>query len=582
VSGQRVSRHLGDIGTAAIDAGGIESTLLPRLPAASERSERARLRYLSAGGMRIEDFSVDSPGRERAKRAGEVLDAAQNCRLGDFGAHVGAGYPTPEGPGVLFNSFAFLAFFSLVVVLYYAVPARARLGLLVVASALFYASLNPGYLLLLLAAALIAYGAGLALASGLSRPRRRVVLVLGVVAELGALFAFKYYDFFAASFHALLRGVGLASVGQQPALLHLLLPAGLSFYSFSCVSYLVDVYRGQQPAERHLGQLALYVSFFPKLIAGPIERAKTFLAQAPLPVRFDPDAVSDGLQLMLWGLFKKVVIADRLAVYVDRAYQAPSLTSPLELLIASYFFAFQIYCDFSGYTDIARGAARTLGFSLMENFRRPYLSTSVGEFWGVRWHISLSRWFRDYLYIPLGGSRVAWPRWYLNLLGVFVVSGLWHGANWTFVVWGALNGLYQLAYVASAAPRALLGAFISLPRWLASLLSGVLTFHLILIAWVFFRAASLDDAVAIYSRIWRALPALPSLVVSYPFGGEVIGSLLLIGLLMLIELLDEHLPALEWLRSRPIYVRWAAAYALLASLVLIGNWSQTRFVYMQF
>jgi D-alanyl-lipoteichoic acid acyltransferase DltB (MBOAT superfamily) len=285
---------------------------------------------------------------------------------------------------------------------------------------------------------------------------------------------------------------------------------------------------------------------------------------------------------MLWGLFKKVVIADRLAPLVDRAYQFPATSSPVELVLGTYFFAFQIYCDFSGYTDIARGAARVLGFSLMENFRRPYFATSITEFWSARWHISLSRWFRDYLYFPLGGNRVGVPRWYANLFLVFLVSGLWHGSNWTFVIWGALNGGYQVAYVASAASRTSIGQLIRIPAWLTGPLSGLLTFHLVLFSWVFFRAASLADATTVFSRVWQAFPNLPVLLANYPFTFEVVAAIVLIVVLMLVELFDERRPGLEWLRARPAPVRWAAAYVLLACLLVLGNWSLTRFVYMQF
>ena len=235
--------------------------------------------------------------------------------------------------------------------------------------------------------------------------------------------------------------------------LNLLLPVGLSFYTFSAISYMIDVERGTIAAERHLGRFALYVAFFPKLLAGPIERAGSFLKQLTRPVSFDAVLVAGGLQLMLLGLFKKVVIADRLAEFVDPGFANPALQSPVTVLIAVYFYAFQIYCDFSGYSDIAIGAAAVLGIRLMENFRRPYFAASVPEFWGRRWHISLMQWFRDYLYIPLGGNRVARPRWYLNQMIVFLVSGLWHGANWTFVVWGALNGAYQIAYFMTAGIR---------------------------------------------------------------------------------------------------------------------------------
>ena len=271
--------------------------------------------------------------------------------------------------------------------------------------------------------------------------------------------------------------------------------------------------RRRLPAERHFGRFALYISFFPKLLAGPLERARPFLSRLDVPVRFSSAGVTAGLQLMLWGLFKKVVIADRLAPFVDAAYRQPAFASPADLVIATYFFAFQLYCDFSGYSDIAIGTAKVLGFDLMENFRRPYLATSVREFWANRWHLSLSAWFRDYLYIPLGGSRVSSFRLYLNLMVVFLVSGLWHGANWTFVVWGGLNGLYQVIglMMARGSRRAARDAGRSV---VGSLIGGVVTFHLVLITWVFFRAASLSDAVTVLSRVGGAAAVLPRLLMN--------------------------------------------------------------------
>ena len=327
----------------------------------------------------------------------------------------------------------------------------------------------------------------------------------------------------------------------------------------------------------------LYISFFPKLLAGPIERATTFLPQLLQPIRFNPEQVTLGLQQMLWGLFKKMVIADRLAGFVDTTYRNPDFSSPVALVIASYFFAFQIYCDFSGYSDIAIGAARVLGFDLMENFRRAYLSTSVPEFWGNRrWHISLSRWFRDYMYFPMGGSRVSKPRFYFNQMAVFLVSGLWHGANWTFVIWGGLNGLYQFLTVATEGLRERLGRIIRVPKLIGSVFGAFITFHLVTIAWVFFRAASIEDALAVFSRISGSFQRLPTLFSSYNYTEDLITSFVLIGVLLVFELLDEHRMFWEKLRARPVYVRWAVYYALIFGLIILGKWGFKQFVYMQF
>ena len=477
---------------------------------------------------------------------------------------------------MLFNSFSFLAFFAVFVAIYYASPHKFRWLFLLAASIYFYSTFNAGYVLLLIASTLIAYLAGWAIGASAEPRRKKLVLILGVVASLVPLFVFKYFDFFAGSLNDLMQSSISPTLG-------LLLPAGLSFYTFSCVSYLVDVYKAKLEPERHIGHLTLYVSFFPKLLAGPIERATTFFPQVLRPVHFDPEGVTLGLQLMLWGLFKKVVIADRLATFVDTAYKNPEMGSPLALVIATYFFAFQIYCDFSGYSDIAIGAARVLGFNLMENFRRPYMSTSAPEFWGKnRWHISLSSWFRDYMYIPMGGSKVGKPRFYLNQMAVFLVSGLWHGANWTFVVWGGLNGLYQIITVMTTGIREKLGRILRVPGVVGSVVGSLVTFHLVTIAWVFFRASSISDATTILERIAASVPRLPTLVASYPFTEEIVLSMILIGVLLIVEIIDEKRVLWERLRLQPVYVRWAVYYALIFGLIILGKWGLNQFVYMQF
>lgn len=477
---------------------------------------------------------------------------------------------------MLFNSFSFLGFFAVLVIASYASPHRFRWALLLAASLLNYALFRVEYVLLLLAVTLVGYVAGRAMGSVASARAgtRRAWLVGSVAIVLGTLFINKYADFSIDSVNALLGRTALPR-------LDLAVAAGLSFYAFSCVSYLVDVWRGTLPVERHFGKFALYVAYFPKVLAGPIERAMPFLTQLETPVRFDAARVTAGLQLVLWGLFKKVVIADRLAPLVDAAYRSPSFTSPADLLLATYFFAFQLYCDFSGYSDIAIGTSRVLGIDLLENFRRPYLSTTVREFWSERWHLSLSRWFRDYLYIPLGGSRVSTWRTQLNLMIVFLVSGLWHGANWTFVVWGGLNGLYQV--IGSLRRR---GRGTPVQRsglsWARGILGGLVTFHLVLVTWVFFRATSIADAMTVLSRVGAAAPALPRLLIARLQDPTVQVSIALILLLLVVELLDDLRSMWARLEAKPVYWRWAAYYALLAMLVVMGNWNFAQFVYMQF
>ncbi len=485
---------------------------------------------------------------------------------------------------MLFNSFLFLGFFAVLAVIHYAVPRRCRWGLLLAASLSFYAALRVDYVFLLLGVTAGAFHAGRAIAASHDGTQRRLIFAASVSGVLGALVVFKYFDFAMGVVEDLLalfgrpEGVSLPRLGLPVA-------AGLSFFTFSAVSYLADVYNGRAAVERHAGRFALYVSFFPKLLAGPIERAGPFLKQVARPEAFSAAGVTSGLQLILWGLFKKVVIADRLAVFVDAAYAQPAFASPADLVIATYFFAFQLYCDFSGYSDIAIGAAKVLGIDLMENFRRPYLSTSVGEFWARRWHLSLAGWFRDYLYIPLGGSRCSTPRRYANVMGVFLVSGLWHGADWTFLIWGGLNGLYQVISLVSDPLRRQIRTYIPAAPGLESLgaLSRALvTFHMILATWVFFRAESLSDAVTVFSRVTGAVMELPRLLYLRLGGGEILFSVALVAVLLAVEALDDRCSIWKRLESRPRYQRWAAYYGLLIALVVMGVWDQQQFVYMQF
>ena len=351
---------------------------------------------------------------------------------------------------MLFNSLEFLVFFPVVTNLYFLMPTlRIRNILLLIASYFFYMQYKPEYGLLMLFSTLINYIAALQMDKARDRitdkagnkaggkavditGQKKLWMAISIVGTLGVLFFFKYFNFFNSS----LRGVlAWFDISYQPTALDIILPVGISFYTFQTMSYSIDVYRGDLPAERDFIDLALYVSFFPQLVAGPIERSTNLLHQFKTYHDFDAKRVSSGLRLMVYGFFKKVVIADRLAVIVDTVYNNPSGYDGVYYIIATVAFAIQIYCDFSGYSDIARGSARIMGFELMHNFDRPYFSKSVTEFWR-RWHISLSSWFRDYLYFPLGGSRKGYFRTLLNLFIIFLASGLWHGDSWTFVIWG--------------------------------------------------------------------------------------------------------------------------------------------------
>lgn len=485
---------------------------------------------------------------------------------------------------MLFNSFSFLVFLPLTLLAFAAYPERFRWACLLIASCVFYGALAPANLLYVFATTLVIYVCGWAIEHATSRGLRNALLTLGLLIVLGSLASFKLYDFAAGQLETAFGWPG----GAWPRL-HLTAPAGFSFYAFSAASYLVDVHARRLRAEAHAGNVALYLAYFSKILAGPIERATTFLPQLHQGPRFQAEQLVPALQLIVWGLFKKVVIADNIAGVVDHGFGIVAYATPVDLLFSAYFFAFQIYCDFSGYTDIAIGVSLLFGIRLMENFRRPYLSRSTAEFWSERWHISLGRWFRDYLYIPLGGSRVSVPRRYLNVMLVFAVSGLWHaglgyGVGWTFLIWGGLNGLYQWAGLATTGVWRRLGTMLPRLRDSAALrvLRALLTFHLITFAWVFFRAASIADAWRMLRRIGESLPTLPALLTRYPYSADQKLGVLLILLLLLYEILDERRPISERLARAPLALRWTAYYACIFALLLVGHWHGREFIYMQF
>ncbi|MBK7288369.1 MAG: MBOAT family protein [Flavobacteriales bacterium] len=392
---------------------------------------------------------------------------------------------------MLFNSTEFLVFFPVVVGLFFALPYKWRWLLLLVASCVFYMAFVPVYILILGFTIGVDYFAGILIERSLGADRKRW-LVLSIFANVGVLAIFKYYAFLTGNLEVFLASVGMARHFPD---LGILLPIGLSFHTFQSLSYTVEVYRGHVPAERRFGIFALYVMFFPQLVAGPIDRPQSLLPQFHARRPFNMDDLRSGLVKMAYGFFKKVVVADRLALFVDPVYADLGSRNSFTILVATVFFAIQIYCDFSGYSDIAIGAARIMGFRLMENFRRPYLSGSVSEFWG-RWHISLSSWFRDYLYIPLGGNRVLKWRWYYNLIITFLISGLWHGANWTYVIWGALQGGYLVASIMLGRSSSRMVQAIGLHRVprVRRAINVSFTFVLVTLAWVFFRATTAKQA----------------------------------------------------------------------------------------
>ncbi len=478
---------------------------------------------------------------------------------------------------MIFASFSMAAAFGALAALYYLLPPRPRPALLLVAGYALCAAAGPVALLALWTQTLITYTLGRAIGASADPRRRRSLIVVAVILTLGVLGALKYARFGAALLEGALRAAGLSA---SLPVFDVLLPLGISFYSLQALGYVLDVAAGRQPAERHLGRYALFVGFFPALAAGPIARAPAMLPQHRAAHPLDPAGIVAGLKQIAWGLFKKAVIADRLAVYVDAVYAHPDAYGAATLMLASYAFAFQLYCDFSGYSDMAIGAARVLGYRLPENFRRPYAADSLTAFWH-RWHLSLSTWFRDYLYLPLGGSRVGTARWVVNIAVVFVISGLWHGAGGTFILWGLLHAGAYLSARALGRGLIALGAVRPVSGGgLWRLLRIAATFQVVALAWVAFRAPSLEIAGRIYARLFACSPGPlylgPSMV-----GAGVAAAAIAV------------LLAVEWGQARggcagpgeagrcPAWAQWIGYGALLLALSVFGM-SPRAFVYLQF
>ena len=489
---------------------------------------------------------------------------------------------------MLFNSTEFLIFFPIVVFVYFMTPYRLRWVILLVASYYFYMAWKASYIILIVISTLIDYFSSHMMSRYSEKKQRRPFLYLSIFTNLGLLFTFKYFNFFNES---LANTFNFLNLSYSIPSLEVLLPVGISFYTFQTMSYSIDVYQGKIKPEKHLGIFAVFVAFFPQLVAGPIERAGNLLGQFRKSFDFNYVRVTDGLKLMAWGMFKKVVIADNLAIMVNNVYNNPLEYEGISLVIATIFFAFQIYCDFSGYSDIAIGAAQVMGFKLMLNFNRPYYAKSISEFW-KRWHISLSTWFRDYTYIPLGGNRVVKWRWYYNLFITFLVSGLWHGANWTFVIWGAVHGLYLiLAVVSKEKWSAFYQKFNINPS--GSLISGLqvlTTFSLVCFAWIFFRANNLSDALYIIqhsfssiSNLWKMSASDINHVLFLDGGFNIFMiSVFAILIMEIIHFMQRKGSIRLLLTRRPVWLRWLAYYFLIFSILLFGQFESQDFIYFQF
>jgi alginate O-acetyltransferase complex protein AlgI len=483
---------------------------------------------------------------------------------------------------MLFNSSAFLIFFPVVTAMFFALPARFRWFLLLAASCFFYMYFIPVYILVLVVTIVVDYIAGLLIEKEQGY-KRRIFLILSITTNIGILAFFKYYNFFASNIND--------EWSTALPILHIILPIGLSFHTFQAMSYTIEVYRGNQKAERHFGIYALYVMFYPQLVAGPIERPQNLLHQFKERKYFTYDNAVAGCRLIMWGMIKKVVIADRLAQFTDPVFDQPASYTGMTVAIAAIFFAFQIFCDFSGYSDIALGTARVMGFTLMRNFNRPYHAQSISEFW-KRWHISLSSWFRDYLYIPLGGNRVAVPRAYFNLFFVFVVSGFWHGANWTFIIWGCLHGFYSLFENISRRNRLIL---ISNSRFKMNAtfkkgLNILLVFILVTFAWIFFRANNLHDSFVLVSKlgsipheIWQLVRWRHNDLFHFPV--PVWKLFLCLGLIVFLESIhyfQAKTNLIKVLYEKPPYVRWAPYFGGVWLLLILGVYDTKQFIYFQF
>ena len=471
---------------------------------------------------------------------------------------------------MLFNSLEFLLFFPITTILYFLLPFRFRWFHLLLASCVFYGAFVPSYLLILFFTIIVDYFAGIFIEKRQGK-KRKLFLVLSIVVNIGILAVFKYYNFFIENINLLFdlnSSNGFSS-------LSILLPIGLSFHTFQAMSYTVEVYRGNQTAEKHFGIYALYVMFYPQMVAGPIERPQNILHQFKENHVFNWNNLYIGLRLMLWGFFKKVVIADRATIYVDQIYSNYDDYGMLNILISIFLFSIQIYCDFSGYSDIARGAAKTMGYDLMLNFNLPYFSKSIKEFWS-KWHISLSSWFKDYLYFPLGGNRTKKYRYYFNILVVFLVSGFWHGASWTFIIWGGIHGC--LLIIESFFDK------FHFSIWFFKPVKILFTFSLVSIAWIFFRATSFENAINIlYDGLLLNHNAFVPIVVSdfgWAFSLDTLRFLIAVILFMFFIEYKKYF-SLEYIGRNSIYEVVLNSFVLFL-LVFFGIFNSASFIYFQF
>lgn len=489
-----------------------------------------------------------------------------------------------------FNSSDFLIFFPIVTILYFIIPLRVKRYWLLIASYYFYMSWNPKYAVLIFTSTLVTWCGALLIDK--MQNHKRILLFLSIAVNLFILFFFKYFGFITNNLVTLFLNIGITINAPE---FDVILPVGISFYTFQALGYTIDVYRGDTKVEKNFFIYALFVSFFPQLVAGPIERSKNLLSQMHEKHYFDSDRVVRGLILMGFGFFKKIVIADRIAVLVTSVYDGYTTHTGIHIIMATILFAFQIYCDFSGYSDIAIGAAKVMGFNLMKNFDTPYFSKSVAEFWR-RWHISLSTWFRDYVYIPLGGNRKGVLMKYRNLLMTFCLSGLWHGASWNFVMWGGLNGLFQvIGDITKEARRKTIELFkFKTDCWSWRFLQCIITFVLIDFAWLFFRANGARHAISLIKHTINNMGFSQIFNIGSFFGREMLGLdykdiiVMCLGLLLLliIDVAKDKLDITSWIFNQNLWFRFLVYYIGIFIILIFGyygpEFDSSSFMYFQF
>lgn len=492
-----------------------------------------------------------------------------------------------------FNSIYFLLFFAIVTLVYVVIPKKTKYIWLLLASYFFYMCWNAKYALLIALSTLVTYLCALFIEKAVKKSRAVLIMAGGLTVNLGILFFFKYFDFTISNVNRLL---GILHIGAVRSPFDFLLPVGISFYTFQAIGYMIDVYRGEIKAEKNPLKYALFVSFFPQLVAGPIERSKNLLGQIR---RMDTEKImsfekaSEGLSMMLWGLFMKMVIADRVAILVDSIFNQIYAIGTFEGIVGAAGFALQIYCDFGGYSAIAIGAAKILGFDLMENFNTPYFAGGIAEFWR-RWHISLSTWLKDYLYIPLGGSRCSKVKKYRNLMITFLVSGLWHGASWNFVIWGALHGVYQIAEDMLRPVFKKLNMKLKVETEVFSFKFGhaLITFALTSFAWIFFRAGSMSGSLKYIENMftrWNPWVLFDESLYSFGLDRREVGILFVsILILLVVDIIrcKKSINIGQFLLGQNIWFRWAVLLLLTAGIITFGeygvNFESARFIYFAF